>query len=267
MNTKGLSKDWNSYIKFIEAHKKDAGAFNAESCSVGGSAIAYHLDLQADIFKNTAHSIVCALISHAENKFSPSLDIRLNIDRDDILGKFPIEFYGDYTPDKFNPAAVWDYLTEEYGGESGKNIALREVATKIINGFNLCTSSEVKLKSGFHILNQSVDIDDFEKKWNGETRLSWGSRNKTDTILSALASFFEWAGEFESKDSLVMQRSDFISQRNVLVTSREKITLCDSIQLVTFQTRFEYRFKPEAAKALQLFLGKFGIIPTRPSYY
>lgn len=186
------------------------------------------------------------LIRIAEAQFSPSQSARFSIPRADLTQAFP-------SNDSFDAAALWAHLEATYKPVAAKS-AFADVARKLIDAFNLERNPKIERKGNALVLNKWVSC---EKSFSGKTELSYHSSESVVQAFLALAGFAEWAGasHVAAQIRAYLNRTHF---HHLEIASRERVTLAaGELEVVTFQTRFEFRFGGALAKQLPIFVGQF----------
>jgi hypothetical protein len=206
-----------------------------------------------------ANRIRDRLIHHASKTFAPagaSLEIKCG-EIDDV---HPIS---RETWESFDPVAIWSCLEDKYGKDAGKEMAWRQVAAKIIGEFWLKRGTEVKRKGNYASLDLRVYIDQFDKKFDKANRLHYNARQTVSNACRSLASFAQWADRELLRIDLE-RLADFwwhATSRESIIESHQKNICGDNgeIIMVTFTSRFEFRFRSDVADQLQAFLGTYGV--------
>ncbi|MBA4372296.1 MAG: hypothetical protein C0402_05490 [Thermodesulfovibrio sp.] len=213
----------------------------------------------ADFKVNVANRIRDRLIQHASKTFAPA-GVALEIKSSDIDD---LDTISRETLQSFDPVAIWAALEGKYGQDAGKEEAWRQVAAKIINEFWLKKGSEVKRKGNYTSLDLRVYIDSIDKKFDKTNRLHYNARQSVSKTCLALASFAQWAG----RDLLwidLKRMADFwwrANGREAIIESHQKNICGDNgeVVMITFTSRFEFRFRSDVAEQLQAFLGTYGV--------
>lgn len=186
------------------------------------------------------------LIRIAEAQFSPSQSARFSIPRAEITEAFP-------SNGSFDAAALWAHLEAIYKPVAAKT-AFGDVARKLIDAFNLERNPKIERKGNALILSKWISS---EKSFSGKTELSYHSSESVGQALLALAGFAEWAGASHAAAQIraYLNRTHLY---HLAIASRERITLAaGELEMITFQTRFEFRFGGTLAKQLPIFVGQF----------
>lgn len=206
------------------------------------------------VIEDARRSIFNTLIRTAEEQFG-ACGQPVKIDSCDFDDFLPDRVRGESDYDlSFDPVALARKLTELYGGQSGADKALCRVASSLIAFFHIKPNGPITFKRGGIVLDACVRIDDFDKKW-GRCRLCYHSGEFVRQGVGYLARFAEWAGDGNTKLALEHWQSNLHYPAEVV--SRQVMRNGD-ISVVTYQTRFEFRFSPSLSAQLQVFLGLYG---------
>lgn len=204
--------------------------------------------------EKAAKYIFDELLSHAEREFAPA-GARLTIDRHDVEEKF------DYRAQDFlnlDPLAVWSYLSETYGQGKADEVAYGQAADPIARIFDLTTDKPIKTVAGQLVVEMNVWIDGFDKKWSGVNKLSHGCAQNVHELSTALACFATWADEPELARDL-REFSGTFGHGSNRINSRARYPLGNqrspAVTVITFTTRFEWRFRADIGVKLQEFVG------------
>lgn len=183
--------------------------------------------------------------------------LRSEIDDSDFREKFE---YDDEKPDSFSLKALWEYLEFTYGGQAGEDVGWRQTAAVLVYEFGMKYKKQVVRKAGRTIIELSVYLDDFDKKYSGKNRLHYNSNDKFVKTMSELKSFATWHQNMALAHDIGMHVTKFWHDRYEDIVSRKQYPLGDDqeIILVTFHNKFEFRFSDACAAQLQLFLGTYG---------
>lgn len=203
--------------------------------------------------REVATQMLRRIVGQAEAEFAPP-GHKLTIKTDDM----PEHLHVDRDePGRFSPAAVWEYLEKTYSGSAGRELGWKQAAEDVIRAFCMRRSNTVEKKGAFVVLNDSVYVDDFDKKY-GRIRLSYSSVESVMACCKALAGFATWAERVDLSHDL-MAFAEHCNDRDSRVESRKQYPLgSGDIVVVTFQTNFEYRIREDLAAQLNLFIGTYG---------
>ena len=201
--------------------------------------------------KKAAQHVFAQLILKAEQQFAPS-GARLNIEKFEVEEHFKLR---DHDFMNFCPVSVWDYLVKEYGTQ-GEDLAYTQAADPIMKLFNIEPDQPIKTIGGQITLERRVWIDSFDKKFSNQNNLTYGCHTDIATLCNALSSFAVWSGNPILAADLKRFSSNLF--HNKTITSRARYPLgsakSPSITVITFTTRFEFRFSEETGLKLQEFL-------------
>jgi len=206
----------------------------------------------------TAKKYIQEIANLAEKEFSPK-DACIQIDYE--------ELYDSYLPDKYaenkcyNDLSlddIWQALDKKYSGQNGVDSAYKKIASTIIDEFRLSADKVPVKKAGYFSLNKSIYIDSFDKKY-GKNRLNYGTKDDIIKLLKALHAFAGWLDDTQIQWSIngYINRLWNSTHDQDHIQSREKIKLGNDIVIITYLTRFEFRFSPEVTSKLQIFLSTF----------
>lgn len=156
---------------------------------------------------------------------------------------------------KFDIIGLWNTLTERFSGERGHDEAYRQTAFALKRFFDIQPGDPVEMKSGRTVLNARVHYDSFDKKHFGKLRVSHGSNEELYGALDALVVFAEWSASPDTVIGAQKMRARFWRSRDFV--SRERITVSPALEVVAYGNRFEFRFAPELAEKLQLFMATY----------
>lgn len=211
--------------------------------------------------ESAAEHMVDAMIRHAQQHFAlPGLPLKINAKA--VHERFPVRT-GDNIINQFDHREVWRYLEQEYGGGQGTAIALQQAANKIVAGFRLNRTEEVKRRSGGVVLNISVFIDSLDKKFTNKSRLSVHCLDKVGEIFHGLACFSEYVGRRKLAADLDAQKKrwGWGTGPDREITTRARYGLGDGgseIVMTTYTSSFELLIRADVAEELQLFVSKYG---------
>jgi hypothetical protein len=248
---------WHQYQKAIQFSYREISRLAqieqdrfsyAESCYCVFHTNSYAVDSQ---IRDKADELFDGLIHLAERRFAPpgsSLHIETYVLRQQYLPQDRAEF---------NPVKLWDALEEQYGGQAGIDTAYRQAASELVHFFAIKRDTPTQTKKGHLVLNTSVWTDDLYKSLNHENRLSFTCQRHLNDGCTALGSFAEWAGESSLRLGLEEFRTRFSAHCHA-VYSRESIRLGDGACVVTYLSRFEFRFTQELGEQLQVFISTYG---------
>lgn len=204
--------------------------------------------------KKAARHVFAVLVRRAETQFAP-LGATLKIDSGEIEEHFELR---DNDFANFDPVAVWTHLEEQYG-KNGPEIAYTQAADPIVSLFDISTDSPIKTVSGQLVLEKRVWIDSSTKKYSDRNELSYGCANDIYALCKALATFAAWADFSILAHDLMSDRSR--GRLTGTIESRARYPFGDpkgpSVVVITYTTRYEFRFSPDVGSKLQEFLGLY----------
>lgn len=247
---------WERYKATVDGYAKALAGISAELCraTAGQECIDVPSNYQVTEWKEkVAKSMRRALIALAATRFAPP-GAHLKIDEEPIAERFPLG--RDEQLASFNPAAIWQYLVETYGGQKGEQEALRQAANQLVNCFRLRRDQEVQTTAGCVVLNLPVYVDVFDKKYSNVARLHYRAREDFCRALGAFEAFAHHIGRLDLASDLAAQKGHWGVTREIVSRARHALGAGD-ILLVTFTTRFEFRLRQALAEQLQIFLGTY----------
>ena len=155
--------------------------------------------------------------------------------------------------EQFDPAAVWEYFAVEYGGGGGQIKAYRDAAIRLGKELNIRVGTEPKMISGRPVLTVSVYGD----RIFGRV-VSYEDGRMLNAILDGFVAVGEWSGRWSSSEKLdVSWAREDIRRADNSKFMPDRRTLGDDVLIVPFKSKWEFRFAPEFADQLQLFLAEF----------
>lgn len=212
-----------------------------------------------DSLEESATSTIQLLTWEAEKRFAPP-NGRLTIDRRDFEDLFLSPFMSKESQrgwSEFDPVAVWHELERRYGGQRGLVTGYQQAAETIIDGFALKPGTTIKRTAGYVVLNLRVYPDPYDRRNVGAATLCLSSREDLRKLITAIETFARWANDDDTVFRLPMILRRRFDWRDP-ITSRERITVSDAMSIVTYRTRFEFRFGATLSEQLQLFLAEYG---------
>lgn len=256
MDISALAVLWNDAKAFFETQREQLNALATREAQIRGCesyllAIASpsERDVENDIIK-IASKFRQAMIRDAERTFAPAGG-KLAIDESDlnkILGS-------DRYPERFDPVKFWNVLQDTYGGAKGEETAHRQIARTLSTQFSLERKTEVKMVGGCVVLEKSIWVDDFDKKHYKVNKMSYSCSESILAAMQALAHFAAWANEPDLAADL--RKHPWGSDR--VIESRQRISFGRAkLDVITYATRFEFRFAQSLAEQLMIFLGTYG---------
>lgn len=206
-------------------------------------------DVESDINKIAAN-FRQAMIRDAERAFAPAGG-KLVIDESElnrILGS-------DRYCDNFDPVKFWNVLQDRYGGAKGEETAHRQIARTLSSQFSLEHKSEVKIVGGCVVLEKHIWVDDFDKKHYKVNKMSYSCAESIQSTMQALAHFAAWANE----PDLAAELRKHPWGHDRVIESRQRISFGRArLDVITYASRFEFRFAQSLAEQLMIFMGTYG---------
>ncbi len=216
-------------------------------------------DYESNLF-DKARQIIEQIVSSAEKTFAGEAD-SLKIDSSKYLHMFLNDDDGNRDTRKnkvmqLDIFDVWGQLVSDYGEGKGELEAYAQHANKIIQAFDLRVGDEIKVVGGNIVLEKSMYLDRFDKKY-GSNRYSYGCRNEMIELLGALNKFFKWAGksEYIHPTNVISHR---LNESRRTVESREKFMISDEVYFITMSNKLDFRFSQPLGFLLQQFVTEFG---------
>jgi len=260
---------WSSFLEALQHFRDAVSATEAIEVSLFGKqdypALEASRLLREIDPSEIAGRIVSLLVKQAEEAFSPPHGTRLRIDTRAYSDQFldPIrDLRGDqqHWP-SFDPAALWSALVDEFGGDRGHEAAYRDLARQLADAFGLRPGSPLEHKKGFVVLNQRIYLNPYSNKI---AQLEHHSHNDFQKLCHNLAGFVRWAIDDDEEDgrgwriAMTLQQLARDWGYHDPIESRKLFSFGDgAIQLVTYQTRFEWRLSPALAGKLQVLLSMY----------
>ena len=204
--------------------------------------------------REQAEKILERLVWLAEKVFGPA-GTRLEISLREVKECFP----ADPNQGEFDPGAVWEYLEQTYSGQSGEELAWRQVAGELARRFGLNQEDrKVEVKAGAVVLRQHISLDSLDKKYSNQNKLSIYSREAVRELVLPFIGFARWA----ELNALATDLNHFAQHWwdwGTKVESRKRFELGNEkeVLVVTFNTHFEYRLRMDVAEKLQIFIGTY----------
>jgi len=262
---------WISYLSTFEAFRD--GLSRTEQCEVllfgkqDYSATDADRMLRKIDIEEYASNIVGILVHMAEQSFAPPHGARLAICvenyRSRFMGQILEKRGNDRDWSRFDPAAVWEALEADYGGEKGHHSAFRDLAKQIASVFSIKPGAPLDYKKGAVVLNQRIYLDRFGQKNTNAARLEHHSHEDFSRLCHNLVAFVRWATEDDEggdgwRTALQLQQLAHEWSYHHPIESRKHYCFGNgSISLITYNTRFEWRFAPALTEKLQLFLSMY----------
>jgi len=252
-----LQDFWDNHVAAFHRYQQErqanvsklrAALDSADDCMLLGGDIEHDNEKIRD-------RVLKAVFIYAERHFAPA-GTRMEISEHDYLrdndGR---RLYSGKHPDYDQPLDViglWQAIAADYGGQSGYDEACRQHARTIIQGFTIRENEEIKMVTGRVRLDHHAYVDDIL----GNNRLEVRAKMRLEETISSLEMF----ARLYSHDDLMLALGDLRLYLNgpCTITSREKVVKTESLVVITFKQRFEFRFSQAVANDLQQFIGEYG---------
>lgn len=257
-----LASVWNEYRESIQNHQETMKQLQAKERSLfpGMEEYRYAISVKSEFdlereLSETARGIIRHLTWMASAQFAPAGG-RLEIDEERLREAFPIDKYSKKEDvDAFDPAKVWAWLEENYGGDAGQKIAHQQLAARLYRELGLGRREEVVMRGGYVIISMTAYTDSYS---SGTTY----SYNTTDSIRKTLLALYDVAKSME-RFQLSRDLYDHASRMGHFdkVISREKYGFGEEgaeVVMVTFKSSVEFRLRQDFAESLQVFLATYG---------
>lgn len=205
-----------------------------------------------------AEDILKHLLYEASERFAPHGSPRLTLPEDDLLHEFLGSRNHHEQPDwtAFSPVHIWNTLTQRYSGTQGRHLGYEQAARGLVQYFDIRTKLPLASSSRPTILSVSMWIDHFDKKY-GKAKLSYSCRDSLTKALSHLTTFLAWANVNPNTKEMAI-----LTNYQYEIHSHEKIHCSSDLDIVTYQSKFEWRFSSRLAELLQVFLATYATEPT-----
>lgn len=205
--------------------------------------------------KEVARAMIDRMVWLSQDMFAPD-GASLKIDKSEVSEACGYSEYDrrgkeiDWT--EFNPSKVWNYLVENYAGDKGEEEGNRQTAKAIADSFNLKPGAPIRIVSGKTVLERSIYIDSFDKKWSKKNKISYNCAEGISKSIVALRGFAAWANLADLSESLAYAHHALGGYRSE-ITSRAAYG-GNGIRIITYLNRYEYQLDPSVAEQLMLFL-------------
>lgn len=203
----------------------------------------------ASVMANAECAIVDCLVEGAAKQFAPPGPIPLEIDAG--------PWRRQAAESDFDPVKVWEALVETYGHGHGHAIVYQIAADKLVQALGLRRAESVKQVAGIVRLDCTVTID----CWRNIERLDVYSRERVYDICNGLATFAHWASLGDDAEQIASwgaswgQRGAF--DEAAVVEAKARIRVAPWLEVRTYRHRFEFRFSPDVAAQLQVFVSEY----------
>jgi len=241
---------WTRYKAVADAYLSQVDALHKAEKAVRPGVEDYNLvtDIREATpkIKEIAEGARNQLIRLAERHFAPGgarLDIALP-DEEELPA-------GDL--DDLNLALVWDYLCGTYGGEGGARKAYGDIARKLGKHLAIKVGMEPKVVGGRAVFDVSVYGD----RAMGDL-MSYQDRDRLCEVFDGFLAVAEWSGVWNDHEQLSVKwaRSD-IEAAYMKKILPERRSIGDSVLVVPFKSKWEFRIAPAFGTQVQLFLSEF----------
>ena len=197
-----------------------------------------------------------ALINHAQTTFAAPGGT-LKIDEYEFHSAFYLRGEHDRNDLRaVDPVRLWNALCERYGNGRGETDSYGQVARALRSFFHSARDQSVKMVAGCVCLDHRVWIDDFDRKFSKRICLSTSASQAFVQAIPSFAAFALWAAAPDLAEGF-RRLAERFSYSPREVNSRERITLSRDAYVITYQSRFEFRFSSHLASQLQLFLSTY----------
>lgn len=207
----------------------------------------------SEMRREFANHLSNQLVWTAAKEFAPSGG-RLEIYKSELP---PELFYDDEAPERFDLAALWQHLEKNYGGDAGDRQAKAQAVEAFKSGFRLGREDAVQIKGGYTVLNLSVYIDSFDKKY-GRTRLSYSAAESARQALDAMRQILWFIGLYGAAHDLRGFMAELLDRHVDLPLRKAHVLDEGKIKITTFSNKFEVKIATDVADKLQLFIGEYG---------
>lgn len=161
----------------------------------------------------------------------------------------------------FDAKEVWRYLMSTYNGEKGQDVGHSQTAAAIIKGFYLSPGQQIKTVGNRMILEQTIWIDSFDKKYTKKNRISYNCAESVSKNIAALACFAAWA-EMDALVLALKAASRHIADYHHEIASRA-VYGGHGIRIVTYTNKYVFQLDPPVAEALHIFIAEYGYLDAR----
>jgi hypothetical protein len=154
----------------------------------------------------------------------------------------------------FAPRIVWEYLAATYGNGGGAAKAYRDAARSLAGTLNIKRHEAQKLVGGRVVLSCTIYAD----RTFGNV-LSYHDEERLNQILVCFETLGKWSGLWcQAETTAVSWHRHAIRSCRQTKHLPERANFGDSILVVPFKSKWEFRLSPKFAEQMQLFLGEFG---------
>jgi hypothetical protein len=154
----------------------------------------------------------------------------------------------------FDPMAVWSALENDLGGSSGRDLGYMQAAEKLVRHFGIKQGMSLTKIRGRVLLDMTVWT---ERHYDQRITLNLhGCERRVYESLQSLKTVAIWGG-LDPSGAFDRVTSQW-SYNGSGINSRERISISEDIEVVTFLGRFEFRFTEAFAAKLQEFVSFYG---------
>lgn len=246
------SRTWKQFQETFARHVRELRELNQGEVSFIDVPSDYNIH---QTLETAAAKLMSGLILHASRIYAP-VGTSLEIDSNAVTRRFPINSnaFAD-----FNPAAIWQYLEETYGGNAGETETWRQTAKGISDAFFRAMRSEVVRKGNFVVLEKSVYLDSIDKKFSGKNKLSYSCCGSLYDAFRHLSAFARWAERHHLAGDLNCAGNDYYRSHSEIESRKQyPMGVNGEIVVVTYHNKFEFKVRADVAEQLQIFMGMYG---------
>lgn len=197
-----------------------------------------------------AESIVKVLTRIAAQRFAPEGGHAIEIRKDYREG-----FIDEDSIESFEPVLVWAQMEKDLGGANGVELGYRQAAEKLVRAFHIRKGMELKTIKDRVVLDYT--LYHYEKHYDQRTTLGLsGGEDSMHACLTALKTVVMWAGLDPCGKFEWLAREWGYSGKGFV--SRGSVAVSDDVEVITFLSRFEFRFSQALASKLQEFISLYG---------
>lgn len=196
-----------------------------------------------------------AIFEVARNVFGNGIS-RLGIDPYDYAD-YTVSGHDDEDLLKFDPVALWNAISRDFGGEAGKAIANHQLAEALVSKLISYQEGEVPERKGKFVLTRSIFA---ESTGGGTYRLSYNSLTWLCEVFDLLAKVALLTGNEEAETDIkrIANRAWRCSS-SLSFRSRDTFTgQFGEFELVLFKSQVEFRLSPRFTEALNIFVAENG---------
>lgn len=241
---------WKQYMSTVTQAELDIKLILHNGRNVFGKDYGTGKDFSAwQLLRETRSEIVSSIIYKAEREFAPPGGT-LSIEKYAVLDMLP-EGWEKVEDEDFDPDQLWRVLEAKYGGDYGVELGRTQLAAQIVSAFCLGRNPPVRKANRLEL----SDTIYTEKKFRGGVEMGYSTAEAVCKLHVAMASFCEWAGDYETARRLETRSAALYRNRDV--TSRERFDM-GGIGYVTFNTSMTWEIYGELGDKFQAFISKYG---------